>query len=323
MVKIYLTGRMRKSLSKAKNSSVGEEFPSLRGIVFNIQRYSIQDGPGIRTTVFLKGCPLHCLWCHNPEGQSPKPEIIWWEKRCLGCRECVKACPLNTDIFPPVFDLRCDLCGRCLEVCPGKALELAGKEFTVGQLMEEVLKDRIFYDLSEGGATFSGGEPLFQGNFLLEMLQACRRERVHVAVDTSGYASRELVLKVAELADLFLYDLKLMDEEKHLKYTGVSNSLILENISALLRSGKKVIVRFPVIPGINDDDNNIRLMRNFLYPLNVMEIDLIPYHKIAQDKYRRIRRAYPLPSLEPIAQGRLEEIRKFFESFVPKVKIGG
>ncbi|MGB9553206.1 MAG: glycyl-radical enzyme activating protein [bacterium] len=302
---------------------VQEKIPRIKGIVFNIQRYSIQDGPGIRTTVFLKGCPLHCLWCHNPEGINPKPEIVWWERRCLGCKECQKACPLNTDVFPPAFDPLCDLCGKCLEVCPAKALELAGKEFTVPELMEEILKDRIFFDVSQGGVTFSGGEPLFQGEFLLSMLQALKEEKVHTTVDTSGYASPELFRKVSETADLFLYDLKLMDEKKHRHFTGVSNQVILENLTLLTKENRKVIVRFPVIPGINDNPQNVQTMGEFLASLKIEEIDLLPYHKIAQDKYRRLGRKYQLTYLEPPSPERLEEIKKSLVRYVPQVKIGG
>lgn len=302
---------------------VQEKIPTIKGIVFNIQRYSIQDGPGIRTTVFFKGCPLHCLWCHNPEGINPRPEIVWWERRCLGCKECLKACPLHTDIFPPAFDPRCDLCGKCLEVCPAKALELAGKEFTVPELIEEILKDRIFFDVSQGGVTFSGGEPLFQGEFLLSVLQALKEEKVHTTIDTSGYAPPELFNKVSEIADLFLYDLKLVDEKKHRYFTGVSNKIILENLTSLAEKNKKVIVRFPVIPGINDDSQNIQIMGKFLASLKIEEINLLPYHKIAQDKYRRLGREYQLSSLEPPSPERLEEIKKSLDRFVPQVKIGG
>ncbi|MDI6869242.1 MAG: glycyl-radical enzyme activating protein [Coprothermobacterota bacterium] len=314
---------MEKEIFQIEKEGNRGKISTVKGIIFNIQRYSIQDGPGIRTTVFLKGCPLRCLWCHNPEGINPKPEIIWWERRCLGCRECVKTCPLSTDIFPPVFDPACNFCGKCLEVCPAKALEFAGKEFTVPELMEEILKDRIFFDVSHGGVTFSGGEPLFQSPFLLEMLKACKEERVHTTVDTSGYAPEGLFQEVAGLTDLFLYDLKIMDEKRHRSSTGVSNSLILENLSWLAKGKRKVIVRFPVIPGINDDDLNIQLMGEFLLSLKIEEIDLIPYHKIAQDKYRRLRREYQLSSLEPPDQGRLEKIKMTLENFIPLVKIGG
>ncbi|MCR4428464.1 MAG: glycyl-radical enzyme activating protein [Caldiserica bacterium] len=301
----------------------GEKSSSKRGVVFNIQRYSIQDGPGIRTTIFLKGCPLKCLWCHNPEGINPNPEIIWLETRCLGCRRCVQSCHLETPIFPPAFDPRCNLCGECLRTCPAKALELAGRGFSKEELMEEILKDRVFFDLSQGGVTFSGGEPLFQGEFLLEILSACKEERIHTALDTSGFCEMGLLQKVEPLSDLFLYDIKTIDVKKHLEFTGVPNFQILENLSWLSKKPEKVIVRFPVIPGLNDDDFEIQQMGEFLLSLNIREIDLIPYHKMARDKYRRLRREYPLNNLENPSSERLEKIKIALERYVPKVKIGG
>lgn len=313
---------MENKASGEKIKKEGRTFPK-KGIVFNIQRYSIQDGPGIRTTVFLKGCPLRCLWCHNPEGIKPEPEIIWWEARCLGCRKCLESCHLDTQIFPPAFDPNCDLCGECLRACPAKALELAGREYSPEELLEEILKDRVFFDLSQGGVTFSGGEPLFQGDFLLEMLSKCKRERIHIAVDTSGFASSELFQRVEELTDLFLYDLKTMDERKHLDFTGVQNFQILENLKWLSEKPEKVIVRLPVIPGFNDDDREIRLMGEFLLSLKIPEINLIPYHKMAKDKYRRLRREYPLNSLENPSSEGLERVKITLEKYVPKVKIGG
>lgn len=305
-----------------KTEKGGRDSPK-KGIIFNIQRYSIQDGPGIRTTVFLKGCPLRCLWCHNPEGIKPEPEIIWWETRCIGCRKCLESCHLETQIFPPAFDPDCDLCGECLRVCPAKALELAGREYSSEELMEEILKDRVFFDISQGGVTFSGGEPLFQGDFLLEVLSKCKKERIHTAVDTAGFANLELIKKVEELTDLFLYDLKTMDQKKHLDSTGVPNFQILENLTWLSKKPEKVIVRFPVIPGFNDNEGEIQGMGEFLLSLKIPEIDLIPYHKMARDKYRRLRKEYSLNSLENPSSEMLERIKIVLEKYLPKVKIGG
>lgn len=202
------------------------------GLVFNIQKYSIQDGPGIRTTVFLKGCPLRCWWCHNPESLSPKPEIVILEARCRLCGECLQVCP-NDAIFAENGGFRydveaCALCGTCVEACPSGARQMVGTRMTVPEVMAEISKDRIFYDDSRGGVTFSGGEPLMQPRFLRDLLAACRAQSIHTTVDTCGFGTREYLLSIAPLTDLFLYDLKAIDEAKHLQYTGVSNSSILD-----------------------------------------------------------------------------------------------
>jgi len=226
------------------------------GIVFKIKKYALHDGPGIRTTVFLKGCPLRCWWCHNPEGQRPEPE------------------PMS------------------LAVGAGNGAarsEIVGRSWTVSALMAEIEKDRIFYDESGGGATFSGGEPLARPEFLKALLDACRRREIHTAVDTSGYAPPGLVGEVLARADLVLYDLKLMDDARHRQYTGVGNRGILENLTALAGLGPQVVVRIPLIPGINDDADNIRRTAEFLCSLKtIRQVDLLPFHPIAEGKYRRL-----------------------------------
>jgi pyruvate formate lyase activating enzyme len=262
------------------------------GLIFDIKRYSINDGPGIRTTVFLKGCPLHCCWCHNPEGQSFAPEVMLRASRCLkGCFECLAVCPegaLSKNGAIPVLDrIRCTACGQCAEVCPTQAIEAVGRLWSATELMGEIEKDRVFYEESGGGVTFSGGEPLSQAQFLDEVLGLCREQRIHTAVDTCGLAAPEVLERIAFRADLFLFDLKIMDDKKHIALTGESNRLILENLKSLAARGKKTIVRIPLVSGINDDAENIRRTAAYLGALEgVPEISLLPYHRLGRDKSR-------------------------------------
>lgn len=264
-----------------------------KGLVFDIKRYAIHDGPGIRTTVFLKGCPLECPWCHNPEGVATGPQIVWRAERCLGCRQCEKTCPNAAISFARdqlcLDKTLCETCGRCVAVCYPHALELIGREMTVAQVMQEVEKDIVFYDESGGGVTFSGGEPLMQPDFLLAALQACRRHNIHTALDTSGYGDAGTLMRISDDVDLFLWDLKIMDEGRHKDLTGVSNRLILENLKMLSYNGKPVVIRFSLIPGINDDDENLGKLGEFTSGLeNVTRIDILPYHRAWVDKYKRL-----------------------------------
>lgn len=290
------------------------------GTVFDIMKYSIHDGPGIRTTVFLKGCPLHCLWCHNPESQSGAREIMFREDRCIGCGDCLKACPneavTNSD--------KCTLCGNCAGVCPSGARELVGRKVTVRQVMEELEKDVIFYDQSGGGVTFSGGEPFMQPGFLNSLLEACKEKEIHTAVETAGFVNPETLLKIRRNVDLFLYDLKLMDDEKHKKFTGVPNRLILDNLKELALHHSKIIIRVPIIPGMNDDDENILNTGKFVASLNSLkEINILPYHKAGAEKYKRLHKAYALPETQPPDSQKMADIAKKLEKYHLKVRIGG
>jgi pyruvate formate lyase activating enzyme len=265
----------------------------LTGTVFDIKRYALHDGPGIRTTVFLKGCPLRCPWCHNPEGVSPAPEFMWWEVRCLGCRACEQACPRGAISFPgaaPAVDhTACDMCGACARACYPHALEIAGCKMTVGEVLAEVEKDAVFYGRSGGGVTFSGGEPLMQPEFLKELLKECKRLGIHRAVDTSGHADREVMLSVMNDVDLFLYDIKVMDEGAHEGLTGVSNSVILDNLRMLVEHGKRVAVRFAVIPGVNDSAENVDALGAFVASLgDGCEVHPLPYHRAGAEKSGRL-----------------------------------
>ncbi len=300
-----------------------------KGIIFDIKRYAIHDGPGIRTTVFFKGCPLHCPWCHNPEGQEEKPEIMWQASRCaLECTACVSVCPqmaVEKKARIVLIDRqKCDLCGQCVEACLYEALEIVGREVTVEEVMAEVEKDRIFYEESGGGVTFSGGEPLFQPDFLEALLEACRQRNIQTAIDTCGYVSPEVMERIAQKVDLFLYDLKIIDDRKHREYTGVSNKLIFENLKMLLKKKKPVIIRIPLISGINDDQPNIKATVNFLYSLNSLkEVNLLPYHKGGDEKFRKLGKQNPRPEFRPSSETKIKKIKKMFESHGFSVKIGG
>jgi len=264
----------------------------LWGTIFNLQRYSTRDGPGIRTTVFFKGCPLRCCWCHNPEGQEERPQLVLRPDRCIGCGQCLAVCPSgaiqrNVDVISTNRSL-CLACGKCNEACPAAAREIVGRRVSVGELAIEVERDQPFYRQSGGGVTFSGGEPLAQPQFLGAILQVLRARRIHSAVDTCGHAPTETVQALVPWVDLWLYDLKVMDRSIHRQYTGQSNELILENLSVLARQGAPIWVRMPVIPGINDQPRNVRQTAEFLGDLGLREIQLLSYHAGGTVKADRI-----------------------------------
>jgi pyruvate formate lyase activating enzyme len=297
------------------------------GLVFNIQRYAIHDGPGIRTTVFLKGCPLDCWWCHNPEGRAPGPEIVVIEGRCMQCGECRAACPQKgpgSPVAPPEPPLRCTRCGACVEACPTGARQMVGRQMTVAEVMAEVAKDRVFYAESGGGATFSGGEPLLQPMFLAALLRDCRAAGIHTTVDTCGFAPREDLLAVAPLADLFLYDLKFMDEARHARYTGASNVSILENLRALGRIHSNIWVRVPIIPGFNDSAEQLdALARCAAATPGVRQVNVLPYHEAGAYKSSRVGKPYRLEKIAPPSAEQMEAVAAGFRRFGLNVKVGG
>ena len=266
---------------------------AISGTIFDIKRYAIHDGPGIRTTVFFKGCPLRCRWCHNPESWKAEAEIAFRSNRCTGCRRCLGVCETEAITFEqgmPVMDAgKCTVCGRCVEACPGGAREMIGRDVTVEEVVREIEKDVIFYDQSGGGVTFSGGEPLMQPQFLLALLEKCRQLAIHTAVDTSCCGEPATVEQVAELADLFLLDVKLMDEARHEQLTGVGSAAVLDNVGLLARLGKEIIIRVPLVPGLNDDPENIRMTCEFVASLpNVRRVDVLPYNAGGLEKARRL-----------------------------------
>jgi len=299
-----------------------------RGWVFDIRRYSVHDGPGIRTTVFLKGCPLDCWWCHNPESQSPTMELLLRPERCVRCGACLPVCPVGAavpaaDGFSTQADL-CRLCGECVSACPGEAREMAGREMTVAQVVAEIERDIPFYDESGGGVTFSGGEPFAQPAFLRALLEACRTREIHTAIDTSGYVDWPVLDSIRPLTGLFLYDLKLIDDARHHAYTGVSNRRILENLRALLELGHPVILRVPLIPGVSAEMENICRLGELVAGLpGRVRIDLLPYHTAAAAKYRRMHRPYRLDGAVPPSREEQEELAGVLAGYGLEVHLGG
>jgi pyruvate formate lyase activating enzyme len=297
------------------------------GIIFDIKKFSIHDGPGIRTTVFLKGCPLNCAWCHNPESQTIRPERIFRQNRCIGCDTCLTICQAgaiskNGTGITTNDDL-CTLCGDCVENCYAGAREIIGRKVSVAEVMAEIEKDIAFYDESGGGVTFSGGEPLLQRDFLQALLRACREKEIHTTVDTSGFAPWATFEHIRADVNLFLYDLKLIDNTGHQKFTGVPNQLILQNLQSLSRQRHNVIIRVPIIPGITDDDENIRQIGAFVAALpQAHPIELLPYHHIGADKYHRLNIIYDLPNIQPPSAERMDQIVQKLNGFNVNVNIG-
>lgn len=298
-----------------------------KGIIFNIQRYSIHDGPGIRTLIFFKGCPLRCLWCSNPESQKSSPEILFSKTKCIGCGKCAEVCPKNAIIKSTDKRINrdiCDLCLKCVETCYAEALENAGKKMTIEEIIKEIEKDRPFYEKSGGGITVSGGEPLMQPKFLKELLKICKERNINTAIETCGYVKWPIFKEVLEFVDLVLMDLKHMDSRSHEKLTGKKNEIILENIKNIAKLKKPMIIRFPLIPTYNDSIENIRKIGEFVKNLGgVDEINIIPFHRFGESKYEKLDREWTISDIKPPTQEYLEEIKKLLENYGLKVKIGG
>jgi pyruvate formate lyase activating enzyme len=307
------------------------------GLVFNIQKYSVSDGPGIRTTVFLKGCPLRCAWCHNPESLSFKPEIVVLERRCIACGECRKNCPQaanrqcepsapTSETASPALSPRepgCTLCGACIDACPTQGRQMVGREMSVQEVLEAVLQDQVFYQESGGGVTFSGGEPLMQPDFLKAALAACRSRGLHTAVDTCGLVHQPHLLEVAALTDLFLYDLKFMDPARHLEYTGASNEQILDNLQRLDHVHSNIWIRIPVIPGVNDGEENLQATARFVKGLQgVRQVNLLPYHNTGAQKAQRLGRTFEL-NPEPPTPEAMSRAAQLFRDAGLTARIGG
>ncbi len=289
------------------------------GIIFDIMKYSIHDGPGIRTTVFFKGCPLNCWWCHNPESQSKKAEIMLWDSKCINCRDCEKVCPNNL-----LSRATCTMCGKCIDVCSTGSRELVGKSVSVQEVLGEIEKDMMFYEESGGGVTFSGGEPLIQPDFLGELLYHCKQKEIHTCLDTTGFVKTKTLLEISPKVDLFLYDLKIMDDEKHRKYTGVPNEIIKENLIELSKIHENINIRFPLIPGINDDKENILAMGEFINSLRcIKRLNILPYHSIGNDKYIRLQKECILSTIHTPSSELINTVVEQLKEFGLQIKIGG
>lgn len=285
---------------------------SSKGMVFDIQRFSIHDGPGIRTTVFLKGCPLSCLWCHNPESQKKTMELSFTAEKCIFCGKCIDVCPVkaheNVSGKHIFHREKCILCGKCAEVCYAKAIEAVGKEMSVSEIIGIVLKDKPFYENSGGGMTVSGGEPLAQPSFTYELLSEAKKNSLHTCLDTSGFASAETCMKMLPVTDLFLYDIKATDEAVHKKLTGVSFAPIIANLRMLDKAGASTILRCPLVPGLNDDTAHLLEIGRIASSLaNVRMITIHPYHPLGRSKSERMGMKYPLEEMNDFADDKLVE----------------
>ena len=275
----------------------------MNATIFDISRNSFVDGPGIRTTVFFKGCNLKCKWCHNPESQAFQKQMLFYKNKCTGCGKCAEICPNNLK--------NCDFCEKCTFCCPAGARNICGKEYTEDELLKEILKDKIFYETSGGGVTFSGGECMLRIDFLEKILKKCKSAGVHSAVDTAGNVPFEYFEKIMPYTDIFLYDIKAFSDDLHIEGTGVSNKRILENLKKLSAVFKgDIIIRIPVIPGYNDSEDEMKKISDFAKTLNVKETELMPYHKLGEHKYEALEMAmteYQVPSEEKI-----NELKKLF-----------
>ena len=257
-----------------------------KAMIFDIQKSSFVDGPGIRTTVFFKGCNLDCIWCHNPESKSFEKQIMYYKNKCVGCKSCVNVCPQKaiSDDFVTDYS-KCVFCGKCEEICLKEARKVCGMDYTEEELFEIINKDKIFYENSGGGVTFSGGECMLYPNELEKILKRCKENKIHTAVDTAGCVPWGSFEKILPYTDLFLYDIKTLDSEVHKKYTGVGNELILENLKRLFEAEANVWIRIPVIPGVNDSKDDMLRIKKYLSSYKPKKIELLPYHRMGENKY--------------------------------------
>jgi len=304
---------------------------AMQGLLLDIDKFASHDGPGIRTTVFLKGCPLSCIWCHSPESRFPQPELIYQAGRCNGCWLCLAECPAgaltedmsNGQEVARLDRIRCDHCGQCVAVCYPGALKMAGSPVSVGELVAKVAKDLPYFRRSGGGVTLSGGEPAQQPHFAYHFLKACQEKGIHTALETTGYAKWSVMASLAEVTDLFLFDVKFIDPRDHRKYTGVPNQIILANLSRLAKTGREIHVRVPCIAGINDRPEQIRAIALFVAQIGLTQMALLPYNGAAGAKYAWLGRDFSLSDTETQTDAYMNELADICRQVGVAVQVGG
>jgi pyruvate formate lyase activating enzyme len=298
-------------------------------LIFDIKRYAISDGPGIRIAIYFKGCPLRCAWCHNPESHSAKVQKLYTANKCIGAQDCIEVCPEDALKLTPegiVTDYeKCTLCGLCAEACPSKAIEMSGKLHGAEELMKIIERERVHIEHSDGGVTFSGGEPLMFPEFLIEMLKACAEKGLHRAVDTCGFAPTKTLREVAKHTDLFLYDLKLIDPVQHKKWTGKDNKLILQNLKVLAEIGANINIRIPFIKNVNTCEVEVTKMAEFIssLPGKTASVNILPYHNIAAGKYKKLEMEFISGEMEEPIEKEIQGAITIYKRFGIEVEIGG
>lgn len=297
-----------------------------KGLIYNIQRFSTEDGPGVRTTVFFQGCPLKCLWCSNPESKEYRPQMMFFSKICTECGACLEACPTGASKKKEDGSLWvdrdiCTNCGACVDVCPNDARSIAGKWMTVEEVFNIIQKDSLYYTNSEGGVTISGGECTMQPEFVQELLEKCYNRAIHVCLDTCGFAPWDTLEKILPKVDLVLYDIKHLDPKKHKEFTGVDNKLILDNAGRMKQMNVKMIIRLPLIPGYNDDEKNIKATGRFMKLWGLDRIDILPYHKLGVNKYEALGEKYLLDGIPSLQRENVARTVQILESFGLKVEV--